>query len=58
MVSAFCRQWAGPTVSVFMGDAKDPFLVVKQLSDCKRGLVGLCVGNTSGGDFSNLKIVT
>jgi hypothetical protein len=49
---------ASPQVSVFVGDAKEPSLVVNQLSDRKKGLVGLWVGNTSGGDFANLKIVT
>jgi len=48
---------ASPTVSVFVGDAKDPCLVVKQLSDRRKGLLALWVGNTSGGDFANLTIV-
>ena len=48
---------ASPTVSVFVGDAKEPSLVVDQLSDRKKGLVGLWVGNTSGGDFANVKII-
>ena len=48
---------ASPNVSVFVGDAKEPCLVVSQLSDRKKGSVGLWVGNTSGGDFANLKIV-
>lgn len=48
---------ASPKVSVFVGDGKEPCLVVNQLSDRKKGLVGLWVGNTSGGDFANLKIV-
>jgi hypothetical protein len=48
---------ASPKVSVFVNDAKEPSLVVDQLSDRKKGLVGLWVGNTSGGDFANLKIV-
>lgn len=47
---------ASPKVTVFVEDAKEPCLVVDQLSDRKRGLVGLWVGNTSGGDFANLKI--
>jgi hypothetical protein len=46
---------ASPKVSVFVNDAKEPSLVVNQLSDRKKGLVGLWVG--SGGDFANLKIV-
>jgi hypothetical protein len=48
---------ASPKVSVLVGDAKEPSLVVDQLSDRRKGLVGLWVGNTSGGDFANLKIV-
>lgn len=48
---------ASPRVSVFVGDGSQPCLVVDQLSDRKKGLVGLWVGNTSGGDFANIKIV-
>lgn len=48
---------ASPTVSVFVDDAKEPCLTVTQLSTRKKGLVGIWVGNTSGGDFANLKIV-
>jgi hypothetical protein len=48
---------ASPKMSVFVSDAKEPCLVVDQLSDRKRGLAGLWVGNTSGGDFANFKIV-
>lgn len=48
---------ASPKVSVFVNDAKEPSLVVNQLSDRKKGLVGLWVGNTSGGDFADFKIV-
>jgi len=48
---------ASPNVSVFVDDAKEPSLVVSQLSDRKKGLVGLWVGNNSGGDFANFKIV-
>ena len=44
-------------MSVFVSDAKEPCLVVDQLSDRKKGLVGLWVGNASGGDFANFKIV-
>lgn len=47
---------ASPKVSVFVGDAKQPSLVVTQLSDRAKGLVGLWVGNGSGGDFAGLKI--
>ena len=48
---------ASPKVSVFVGDAKEPCLTVDQLSDRKKGLVGIWVGNTSGGDFANFTIV-
>lgn len=48
---------ASPKVSVFVADAAEPCLVVDQLSDRKKGLVGLWVGNTSGGDFANVRIV-
>jgi hypothetical protein len=48
---------ASPKVSVFVGDAKEPCLTVNQLSDRKKGLVGIWVGNMSGGEFANFKIV-
>jgi hypothetical protein len=48
---------ASPKVSVFVNDAKEPSLVVDQLSDRKKGLAGLWVGNTTGGDFANFKII-
>jgi hypothetical protein len=48
---------ANPKASVFVGDAKDPCLVVNLLNDRKKGLVGLWAGNNSGGDFANLTIV-
>jgi hypothetical protein len=47
---------ASPKISVFVGEAKEPSLVVNQLSDRATGLVGLWVGNNSGGDFANIKI--
>jgi hypothetical protein len=46
----------GRQVSVFVNDAKEPSLVVTELSDRRSGLVGLWVGNNSGGDFANLRI--
>ena len=49
---------ASPKVSVFVADAKEPSLVVEQLSDRRKGLMGLWVGNGSDGDFANLKITT
>jgi hypothetical protein len=48
---------ASPKVSVFVNDGKEPCLVVDQLSDRKKGLVGIWVGNGSGGDFANFKIL-
>jgi hypothetical protein len=48
---------ASPKVSVFVGDATEPCLTVSQLSDRKKGLVGIWVGNTSAGDFANFTIV-
>ena len=48
---------ANPKVSVIVADAKDPCLVVNLLNDRKKGLVGLWVGNNSGGDFANFSII-
>jgi hypothetical protein len=47
---------ASPRVSVYVGDATTPSLVVNQLSERTKGLVGFWVGNNSGGDFANLRI--
>jgi hypothetical protein len=47
---------AHPSVSVFVNDASEPSLVVKQLSNRKTGWVGFYVSNDSAGDFANLKI--
>ena len=46
-----------PKISVFVNDAKEPSLVVKELSDRNSGWVGLWTGNYSDGTFSNLKII-
>lgn len=43
-------------VSVYVNGAKEPSLVVQELSDRQRGLIGLWVGEGSGGAFANLKI--
>jgi hypothetical protein len=48
---------ASPKVTVFVGEAKEPVLVVDQLSSRKKGLVGLWVGNNSSGDFAGLRLV-
>ncbi len=45
-----------PRVSVFLGDATEPVLLVDQLSNRGRGWVGFWVGNGSNGDFANLKL--
>ena len=47
---------ANRKISVFVNGAKEPSLVVEELSDRKGGLVGLWVGEGSGGAFANLKI--
>lgn len=49
---------AGSKVSVFVADAAEPSLVANLLSERTKGLVGLWVGNNSGGEFANLKIRT
>jgi len=46
-----------PKVAVFVGNAKAPCLEVNALNNRKSGLIGLWVGNNSGGDFANLTIV-
>ncbi|QHT70351.1 DUF1080 domain-containing protein [Rhodocytophaga rosea] len=45
-----------PDVRVFVNDAKEPSLGVKQLSKNTSGKIGLWVGNQSEGDFANLVI--
>ncbi|HJQ65121.1 MAG TPA: hypothetical protein VJ816_02030 [Gemmatimonadales bacterium] len=47
---------AGAQVRVFVADATTPSLVVDRLSVRQEGLVGFWVGNTSSGDFANLRI--
>ncbi len=44
-------------VRVFVERAAEPSLIVRQLSRHGRGRVGLFVGEGSGGDFANLRIV-
>jgi hypothetical protein len=46
-----------PKVSVFINESSQPCLVVTQLSDRKKGLVGLWGGGAVGGDLANLKII-
>jgi len=45
-----------PKVSVYVNDAKEPSLVVEELSDRKGGKVGFWIGEGSAAEFSNLKI--
>jgi hypothetical protein len=47
-----------PKVKVFVNGAKEPSLAVDQLSNRKKGLVGIWVGEGSGGDFANLRITS
>ena len=44
-------------VSVYVNAAKEPSLVVEELSDRKGGGIGLWVGPGQGGYFDNLKII-
>lgn len=46
----------GRKVRVFVDNAKEPCLVVDQLSERRSGRLGLWVGNGSAGDFTNLRI--
>jgi hypothetical protein len=46
-----------PTVRVYVNDAKEPSLVVGELSDRKGEGIGLWVGPGRGGHFANLKII-
>ncbi len=47
-----------PEVKVFVNNAKEPSLVIQQLSNRKEGLLGFWVGNNSEGWFRNLKITS
>jgi hypothetical protein len=44
------------TVQIYVGPAESPTLEVRKLGTLERGAVGLWVGNTSDGDFANLRI--
>jgi hypothetical protein len=46
----------GQTIQIFVGPVKTPALEVRKLGSLDRGRVGLWVGNTSDGDFANLRI--
>ncbi len=45
-----------PKVIVYVNGNPEPCLVVDKLNDRKTGKIGLWVGNTSDGDFTNLEI--
>jgi hypothetical protein len=45
-----------PKVSVYVNGNSEPSLVIDKLNERKTGKIGLWVGNTSDGDFSNLQI--
>ena len=46
----------GQKIRVFVNDATQPCLAIEKLNDRKSGLIGLWVGDGSGGDFANLKM--
>jgi amidohydrolase len=48
---------AGANISVFVGDNQKPSLTVERLASQRGGSVGFWVGNGSGGDFANLKVL-
>jgi hypothetical protein len=48
---------AFPKISVYVEGSSEPCLVVDKLGTRREGMVGLMVGNGSGGDFANLRIV-
>lgn len=45
-----------PNVTVFVNGTATPCLVVRELSDRAHGLLGVWVGNGSGGYFANLSV--
>jgi hypothetical protein len=46
----------GNTISAYINDNSEPSLAVEKLTSLKIGSVGFYVGDTSGGDFANLRI--
>ena len=46
----------GQAVEIFVGADKTPTLAVRKLGNLSRGMIGLWTGNTSDGDFSNLRV--
>ena len=49
---------ASTKVSVYVDGSREPCLSVDKLGGRPEGMIGLFMGNGSGGDFSDLKIVT
>jgi len=47
---------AAPKISVYVDGSPEPCLSVETLSPRRDGMIGLMVGNGSGGDFAGLKI--
>ncbi len=45
-----------PSVEVYVNNSRSPSLSIKQLSKQKAGWIGFWVGNSSEGEFKNLKI--
>jgi len=43
-------------IKVYINNAQEPSLVVKQLSSVKGGWLGFWVGNNSEGQFKNLRV--
>jgi hypothetical protein len=43
-------------VQIFVGAVKSPTLEVRKLGQLDGGMIGLWVGNTSDGDFANLRV--
>jgi hypothetical protein len=46
----------GPRIQIFVGTVATPALEVRKLGSLTRGQVGFWVGNTSDGEFRNLRI--
>jgi hypothetical protein len=46
----------GETVQVYVGHVTAPTLEVHKIGSLDRGMIGLWMGNNSGGDFRNLRI--
>jgi hypothetical protein len=47
---------SNPSVRVFVNDRPAPVMDLEQLTPPRRGWIGVCVGNNSGGPFANLTV--